>query len=470
MPARFTAMSSYSELLENLSSPVGQVREHAPLSAYKLPDELHLQALWFAGQMGREFETVDGKQVRVVQFGHWNHAAGPDFLQTAVEINGELLAGPLELDHRASDWEAHGHAVNEAFNDVVLHVVFEAEKSNHYTRTAEHREVPRVCISNNLLRKAMDLPLIDVADAHPGRCFQPLANMDALHIESLMLGAARHRVQIKLRRRIRTIDVSGEDEWLWQAIAETMGYRPNKLAMTLLAQRLPMSRLRKNPDEAEAIIFGAAGFLSAEIHEQAAADSRDYLRGLWENWWRVRDDYEPAPERAIPWKLSGIRPVNHPQRRLACLAGIVMRWKEFSRACLTKSGAEPLTEFFSNLKHEYWNHHYTLKSKRTDNELALIGTDRIHDFQINHLLPAKLAADQSAAWEFYQKLPASAVSEKVDKASIRLFGDTPKRKTYLKKAWQHQALLQIYQDFCLRDVSDCQNCPFPEQLEQWRGE
>ena len=98
-----------------------------------------------------------------------------------------------------------------------------------------------------------------------------------------------------------------------------------------------------------------------------------------------------------------------------------------------------------------------------------MGRDRLLDFQINHLLPAKLAADEPWAWEYYQKLPAPAVSEKVDKASIRLFGDTPKRKTYLKKAWQHQALLQIYQDFCLRDVSDCQKCPFPEQLTQWSG-
>jgi len=80
-----------------------------------------------------------------------------------------------------------------------------------------------------------------------------------------------------------------------------------------------------------------------------------------------------------------------------------------------------------------------------------------------------LARDQSLAWELYQKIPAPALSEKVDKASVRLFGDTAKRKRYLKKSWQHQALLQIYQDFCLRDVSDCKNCPFPEQLAQWQG-
>lgn len=262
------------------------------------------------------------------------------------------------------------------------------------------------------------------------------------------------------------MDVLGEDEWLWQALAETLGYRPNKLAMTLLAQRLPIGDLSQTPDSAEALFFGAAGFLSSEIYEQAAGESRDYLRGLWETWWRERADYEPVPERRIPWKLSGIRPVNHPQRRLAGLAQIACRWKAFSRACQTVGG---VVDFVGQLEHDYWSHHYTLKSRRSDRKLALMGGDRVRDFQINHLLPVKLAAGDRAAWEFYQKAPAPALSEKVDKASVRLFGNTPDRKNYLHKAWQHQALLQIYQDFCLRDISDCAECPFPEQLSQWRG-
>ncbi|MBK1830251.1 DUF2851 family protein [Verrucomicrobiaceae bacterium R5-34] len=443
--------------------------EELPPGSATLPDEMHLQALWFAGQLGRDFVSTDGRAVRVVQFGHWNHSAGPDFLHTAVEIDGELHSGPLELDHRASDWEAHGHAVNPAFNEVVLHVVFAADHSSHYTRTSEHREVPRVCVPAEVLRDAMGLPLLEVADAHPGRCFNPLSSMETRHVDALMLGAARHRAMVKARRRKRTVDVLGEDEWLWQMIAETMGYRPNKLAMTLLAQRLPVQMLQKKPAEAESILFGAAGFLSAESYQQAAPESRDYLRGLWQSWWQVRDDFEPVPERAIPWKLSGIRPVNHPQRRLACLATIVRQWSEFSRRCLREFNAVELVDWMSGLKHPYWSVHYTLKSKRAAKDMALVGADRIRDFQINHLLPVQLAADRPAAWEFYQKIPAPAVSEKVDKASLRLFGETDRRKNYLKKAWQHQALLQIYQDFCLRDVTDCQSCPFPEQLAQWRG-
>lgn len=456
-------MSEYRDLLK-------RVRNTSPLmgeaSLRPLPHELHLQALWFAGQMGRDFTTVNGRSVRIIQFGHWNHGAGPDFLHAAVEIDGVRTSGPLELDHRVSDWEAHGHAVNAAFNKVILHVVFADEGRCHFTRTSDHREVPQVMMPLGLLEEALNMPMLEVANAHPGRCFSPLAQMDSVHLDRLMMASAKHRATMKARRRAYTVDALGEDEWLWQALAETLGYRPNRLAMMLLAQRLPIKKLVGHQDAVESILFGAAGFLTAQVHAQAAPDSRDYLRVLWENWWQVRGDYEPVPERQIPWTLSGIRPVNHPQRRLSCLAAVSHQWSAFKKSCQSSHG---VGEFFEKLEHPYWNHHYTLKSKRSERTLALMGADRIRDFQINHLMPSQLAGGDKVTWERYLNFPAPALSEKVEKASCRLFGKGPRRKTYLRKAWQHQALLQIYQDFCLQDTSECDECPFPEQLAQWRG-
>jgi hypothetical protein len=29
-------------------------------------------------------------------------------------------------------------------------------------------------------------------------------------------------------------------------------------------------------------------------------------------------------------------------------------------------------------------------------------------------------------------------------------------------------LLQIYEDFCMQDNSDCAQCPFPEQMANWK--
>ena len=57
-----------------------------------------------------------------------------------------------------------------------------------------------------------------------------------------------------------------------------------------------------------------------------------------------------------------------------------------------------------------------------------------------------------------------ATREEID----RLFGSEIQAAPWLKSLAHQQALLQIYRDFCLEDLSDCDQCPFPEQLAQWQ--
>jgi hypothetical protein len=64
-------------------------------------------------------------------------------------------------------------------------------------------------------------------------------------------------------------------------------------------------------------------------------------------------------------------------------------------------------------------------------------------------------------------LPARLTNRRVETAAIRLFGDEPRRSQFLKTVANQQALLQIYEDFCTQDNSDCAQCPFPEQMATW---
>lgn len=459
-------MNAYEGWLRALDEGGGEVREGW---ADALPHEMQLQALWFSGQWGRDFVSEDGRSVRVVQFGHWNHGAGPDFEQAVVEIDGERRSGALELDHRFSDWELHGHAGSEAFNGVVLHVVFEREAKTRFTRTADHRLVPQVVVPRDLLCETLDLfgdGWGHLARAHPGRCCRPLARMGSDEVERVMFEAARYRAGRKARWRARVVDALGEEEWLWQALAGSLGYRPNFWAMTLLAQRLPAALLYGDLAKAEALLFGVSGFLPSAPERGWDTTSRGYMRSLWDGWWRHRWEYELTPERAIPWRLAGVRPLNHPQRRLGAMAAALSCWPLIRSMWRDREG---LTDLLLTLEHDYWSRHYTLRSKASPRAMALIGKQRIREFQINHLLPECLARGDAEAWRWYMELAAGPVSEKVERVSIRLLGEGSRRKKYLEKAWQHQALLQIDQDFCRRDRSDCQACPFPEQLGQWSG-
>lgn len=456
---------TYGFLLESIWHPPLAFEEK---SAGKLPPEMELQALWFAGALGRNFRTTSGKAVRIVQFGEWNRGAGPDFIQAAVEIDGEIRTGPLELDPTASDWEAHGHADNPAFRDVILHVVFQSDARRLHTRTLDHLEIPQVVISEMQLSDALNRPLREVAIAHPGRCVAPLKQLPAGAIGRLLDEAASYRAGLKAARWLRMADAHGRDAALFQSTAETLGYRGNALAMRLLAQRAPLAMLKAEGTAAESILFGTAGFLSADQHELAPDDTRDYLRGLWDEWWKNRSRFEVAADRSIPWKTHGQRPANHPHRRTGALAMLVNQWPQYRKLALARPfAAKPVIDFLHSLEHGFWSYRHTLSSTASSQRVALFGRSQALELVANHLAPLAIH-EEGMTFKAYHQLRNSAPNDKVKRCSLRLFGSMEAAKPWLRRVAHHQALLQVYQDFCLEDFSDCRDCPFPEQLAQWR--
>ena len=76
-----------------------RVRERALFFSPRIPNELELQARWFAGDFGKEFVSTTGDKIDIVQFGTWNREAGPDFCDAAIRINGsDPIRGCIELD------------------------------------------------------------------------------------------------------------------------------------------------------------------------------------------------------------------------------------------------------------------------------------------------------------------------------------------------------------------------------------
>ena len=437
------------------------VREEPLLSLPRHWTELELQAHWFAGEFGREFTTAAGDALRVVQFGVWNREAGPDFAEAAIALNGgEPQRGCIELDPDARDWERHGHATNPAYESVVLHVFTQTGGSESFTRTAQHRNVPQVLL---------DLSRLDGAAANPqpaareGRCAGPLRDLPEEKVREVLLGAAQFRLRRKAVALARLVELHGADEALFQALAATLGYKNNKLPFTLLAQRLPLKLLRKS--DAGALLFGVSGFLPATDLAQFDTPTRVYLRGLWEQWWPQRAEFERLAITPELWKLAGQRPANHPQRRLAALAQIVAHWPKI-RALAKRCEPGATHEFFAKLSDEYWDFHYTVSSKTAAKRMALVGESRVTEMLVNVFFPLTLASDD-ARWISFQNLPAPLTNRRVEVAALRLFGPSDLGRALLRNAAMQQGLLQIYEDFCLRDASDCDRCLFPRQLAKW---
>ncbi len=440
-----------------------RVRECALFLPLRVPSELELQARWFAGDFGKQFVTPDGDKIDIVQFGTWNREAGPDFREAAISVNGgDPTRGSIEFDLVDRNWETHGHATNLSFEDAVLHVFVEKSDRAFFTRTKSNREVRQLQVDPNALPESFsaNIPL-----ARPGRCQAPLKDLPEDRINEILSAAAQFRLQQKAARIRRKLDSHGRDEAVFQEIATALGYKQNKLPFTLLAQRLPLKLLRENIDNSEALLFGMAGFLRNADLDVYKKSTRQYVRQLWDRWWPHRDEFERLILPGKLWRLSSSRPLNHPQRRLAALATLAREWSRFQRAS-AKSRADAANDFFHSLEHPFWNFHYTLTAPASPKKMALIGESRVADILANVLFPFWLA-ENAEPWTEYVKLSARLSNRRLEIAATRLFGNDDRRTQFLKTVAHQQGLLQIYEDFCMRDNSDCAQCPFPEQMAKW---
>lgn len=450
--------SRYAEMLR-----LTRVRERTLFPSLRAPNELELQARWFAGDFGRTFDSTRGNNIEILQLGTWNREAGPDFCDAAISINGgPPISGSIEIDVLDRNWELHGHSTNPAFDHTVLHVFVEKSEREFFTRTNSNRNVPQIRIDPASLPEAFssNIPL-----AHAGRCQAPLKNLPEERVRSVLDAAAQFRLQKKTARMRIKIQNHGADEAFFQEVSAALGYKENKLPFTLIAQRTSLRYLRKHHEDGEAILFGIARFMETPDLDTYKMPARSYLRQLWDRWWPHRDGLERLVLPAKIWKQSSTRPTNHPQRRLAALSILVRQWPTFRRA-LQKGNQTTVAKFFATLDHPFWNFHYTLTAKAGGEPMALVGEARVADILANVVLPFWRLEDRNV-WTEYAKLPARLTNRRVETAATRLFGDDPRRRDFTKTVAQQQALLQIYEDFCLQDNSDCAQCPFPEQMKKW---
>jgi hypothetical protein len=458
-------MESGSDRYANFIATAGARTFDEPRLIDVEPDypEIELQAHWFSGSFGRVFTATDGRRVEIVQFGTWNHESGPDFVGSAVSLDGgEPLGGAVELDSDVRDWERHGHALNPNYENVILHLFTRSGGPEFFTRTISHKIVPQVQLNLAVLLDAVPPEWVC---AHPGRCLAPLAAFGERRTEEILTAAAQYRVRKKGAALVRLAEVHGPSEALYQAFATALGYKANKVPFTILSQRLPLRLLRSDATAAEALLFGTAGFLEQPDFDALAGESRAYVRRLWETWWQHRATLSAAQVPRDLWRMGGQRPMNHPQRRLGALAAVVGAWSRLQKL-VPELESHAIRAFFETLEHPFWQAHYTLGSRPAARRMRLLGRDRVDDIIANITLPLAILRDPSR-WDEYLRLPLREPNAVVETAAARLLGGAALAKKWIRKPAFQQGLTQIFQDFCQRDRSDCVRCPFPEQIAHW---
>jgi hypothetical protein len=444
------------------------------------PTEMEVQALWFEQLYQPILTTDDGRTVEIIQPGFWNHSGGPDFTRAVVRFrkdgkaDDDVTIGSVEVHLRPSDWSTHGHHADAAYNETILHVVWEAKGGKaFFPATSAFRRVPQVVIGTQLVAPWLELqPLCasllrgPLPGAVPGRCSPELAHLPADQIADILRAAGLFRLRQKAQRWFWRQRLTSPAQALHAALAEALGFHANQVPMRLVAQRLPWMKLRDMKPEARlAHLFGVAGFLPNESVTRLQSEPRGWLKELWEIWWKARGALDYALLPRSQWRLAGLRPLNRPERRLAALAQIVPRLPELL-AALKARDAERFSGTLLAIRNPFWEKHATLAGAPLRTPCRLLGEERAHDILINVFWPMVSLEEPEAAQLALRKINAAANGvARVASQRLLISALTVKQS---REALVQQGLLQIFRDYCQTDCSQCRDCTFPELVKTWK--
>jgi hypothetical protein len=486
------------------------------------PPEKLLQAVWQHQRIRRdELKTADGKSVRVLHPGFASAEGGPDFRGAVLQFeNAAPVSGDVEVDLQSSGWRAHGHDQNPNFKKVILHVVWNetGTPNSSSARTFPPATLPlKIFLDSSPAELALALENESgLPENLRGKCSAPLRELAEPPLSELLRAAATIRFQNKADAMLARARHCGWEQALWENAFRALGYKHNIWPMQHLAEQKsrllsglefklqlasPSGRLkpelqqlrRENLLALQARLLGVSGLLPDDL-TRAQKSSDTYLRRAWDFWWRDRDAFADCTLPRAVWKFHGLRPANHPQRRLALAAhwladesfvskieawavgvGQASRLSPISKK--NETGATPvlprkitaaLLEIFQVERDEFWSWHWTFNSARMARPQPLLGEARVTDLAVNVVLPwlwirAREGGNEKILREVEQRFfawPAAEDNSILKLARQRLLGTANAR--ILKGAAEQQGLMQIVRDFCEHSNAVCADCRFPE--------
>lgn len=418
--------------------------------------------------------------MRVFHPGFISLEGGPDFRGAVLQIGDAApVSGDVEIDLEPAGWHGHGHDQNPKFKNVILHVVWAHPKPNP--------SVPAVMS----LKHVLDAPLAELAlsleneSGLPanlrGKCSAPLKELSAIQLADLLQAAGKVRFQNKAEAILARAKFCGWEQALWENLFRALGYKHNAWAMQNLAEaKSRWLNGTRSPFDLQARLLGVSGLLPVDL-TRAQKCSDTFLRHAWDVWWREREEFADCVLPRAAWKFAGLRPANHPQRRLALashwlasqnLVSQIEAWcaSELPGRKLVSS----LREIFQVRRDEFWSWHWTFKSARLAKPQPLLGEARVTDLAVNVVLPWLWIRAREGGNEIIQReierrflaWPTAEDNSVLKLARQRLLGTSNVR--VLSGAAAQQGLMQIVRDFCEHSNAICADCRFPELVRGWR--
>lgn len=418
--------------------------------------EEFLQYVWQSALYKNEtLTTTDGKSIQVIKPGTLNKDAGPDFFNSRITIDGMLWVGNIEVHLRSSEWMQHGHQYDFAYNNVVLHVVYEhdVEIVNQMGKVIPTLEL-RSLISPGIISSYNSLYLGNKWIA----CENMLDGIDKQRTASFIQRLYIERLEDKTRFIYQDLYQNNKnwEQTFYEYLARNFGFKTNSLPFHILAKSLPLSVLAKHKSnlmQMEALLFGQAGFLDVHFEE-------DYPIQLKKEYTYLKKAHQLEPINLGLWKFATMRPANFPTVRIAQFAHLVHYSSSLFSKCMDVKTIAELEQLFSIQLHEYWKTHYQFDVQTTVS-LKKLGRSSIENVFMNTVAPFMFAYGKE---KFNDELSERSL-HMMESVRAEVNGITKRWNGLgfeINNAYESQAFIQLKNMYCT--PKKCLSCGIGNQI------
>jgi len=418
-------------------------------------NEEFLHYLWQYRLLDPELHTVTGEPLVVLHPGEHNKDGGPDFFNARLKINGTTWAGNVEIHVKASAWYKHRHQHDPAYDNVILHTVYENDVE--VTRRSDEK-IPTLVLKGHFPGYIYDRYRDFQENINWIPCQAIIGSMDPFIFEQWIPGLAIERIEDKLLLLKRSLEASKFDweETFFRNLARSFGFRINAQPFDLLARSLPWKLLQKHRDnlfQLEALLFGQAGMLEQDFTEE-------YPRLLQQEYRFLKGKYGLQGIPGSLWKFLRLRPSNFPAIRIAQFACLIHSTKDLFHSILESRDPREMTELFGVQASGYWDTHF-LFGKWSASRPKLLGIASIRLLTVNLVVPFLFLYGEVKALPSYKE-KGLAFLELLPPESNSDISHWNEIGIPAPDSLHTQALLQLKSCYC--DRKRCLECRIGNQL------
>ncbi|MBK8698684.1 MAG: DUF2851 family protein [Saprospiraceae bacterium] len=397
--------------------------------------------------------TTAGEALEILSFGARNMSSGPDFLHGLVRIQDVLWAGNIEMHVLASDWEKHRHSQDQAFQNVVLHVVWQDDVG------VQGSHIPVLELKGRVDHHMLTL-YADLMGSTRWLPCEPLLNTEAVTrftLSAFALVTDRFETRV---HKLKVTDEVKQMDWEQAMSKQLCRYllgRENAECGEMLAERLPVTIVERNGNSLftmECLVFGVAGFLEDIVDD-------DYHHAMCSEFKFLKSKYGIRPMAKVNWRHFGMHAAGLPAIRLAQLAALLSKGSRYLDAAKNAASVSDLYVLMEAGTSSYWCDHHDFGKKSARSRQKKVTTELKDRLIINAILPVLYTYAHITGQEALRIKCLDFLTDlKVEKSAV--VTKMLERGFRADHALDTQALLELKKGYC--DQKRCLMCPIGSYL------